>query len=224
MNKGLIEYLKEFSVEKRIARFEDVLENRTRKFTVALENIYQPHNTSAVLRSCDCFGIQDVHIIENDHEYEVNPDIALGSAQWLTVNRYNKTGNNTVECINNLKSQGYKVYGTTPHTNDQLISEIPADQKTALVFGTEQHGLSDIAMENVDGYVKIPMYGFTESFNISVSVALCLHEYSERMRKVEGYSWKITEEEKDELMVKWLCNSIKSSELLVKEYKKSILK
>ena len=138
--------------------FDQIIEERTKYVTVALEDIFQPQNASAVLRTCDVFGIQDVHIIENENEYNVNPQVVHGASKWINLHKYNQKENNTLDCINKLKSNGYKVYGTTPHTEDTLIQNIPLDNKVALMFGTELTGLSDIAMENVDGFVKIPMY------------------------------------------------------------------
>ena len=91
----LFEYLTGFLTEHRKSLFSQIIENRTRYLTVVLEDIYQPQNASAVLRTCDCFGIQDVHIIENKNEYRISPDVALGSSQWLNINRHNKKDLNT---------------------------------------------------------------------------------------------------------------------------------
>jgi tRNA (guanosine-2'-O-)-methyltransferase len=168
----LLEYLYGFMSENKRELFDKVIADRTRHVTVALEDIFQPQNASAVLRTCDVFGIQDVHIIENENEYNVNPRVVHGASKWIDLHKYSEKENNTLDCINKLKAKGYKVYGTTPHTNDSLIQDIPLDNKVALMFGTEMTGLSDIAMDNVDGFVKIPMYGFTESLNISVSASL----------------------------------------------------
>ena len=154
MNEDLYTFLTKFVTEQKVALFDRILENRTRYITVILEDIYQSQNASAVLRSCDTFGIQDVHIIENNHKYNVNKDIALGSAQWLELKKYNKTENNTLECINNLKSKGYKIIATSPHKNDFSLPSYPLTDKTALIFGSELPGLSKIAMENADGYLK----------------------------------------------------------------------
>ena len=213
----LLDYLKEFATPARIQRFEDVIAHRTRHITVVLENIYQPHNASAVLRSCDCFGVQDVHIIENSNPYQVNDEIALGSEKWLSIYHYNKEKNNTLTCIEHLKNNGYKIAATTPHKNDFLISEIPIEEKTAFVFGTEITGISKEVEESADYFVKIPMFGFTESFNISVSAALVMYELSKRLYLSE-ISWQLTEEEKENILIEWFKNSIKSSEQLIKKF------
>ena len=217
-NKALLNHLLEFITENRKELFNSVISERTKHLTVVLEDIFQPQNASAVLRSCDVFGIQDVHVIENENEYNVNPRVVHGASKWINLHKYNKEKNNTVDCINQLKAKGYKVYGTTPHTNDTLIENLPIESKTALMFGTEMTGLSDLAMQNVDGFVKIPMYGFTESLNISVSASICLYEISKRL-KVSNINWQLTEEEQTDQLIDWAMKTIKSSELIVKEFK-----
>ena len=193
--KLLLSYLQEFITPNKKNKFEELILHRTRHLTIVLEDIYQPHNASAVLRSCDCFGIQDVHIIENMNKYEVNPDVALGSSKWLNLIKYNEKENNTESCLKKLKSEGYRVIATTPHENDFIPETLPLGEKTALVFGTELAGLSQVAIDLADGFVRIPMYGFTESFNISVSAALLLFALTERMRKSD-INWALTEAEK----------------------------
>tara|TARA_B110000459_G_scaffold38332_1_gene41266 strand:+ start:1519 stop:2139 length:621 start_codon:yes stop_codon:yes gene_type:complete len=203
--------------------FEKVIANRTKHVTVALENIFQPQNASAVLRTADIFGIQDVHIIENDNEYNVNPRVVHGASKWINLHKYNEKENNTLDCINKLKADGYKVYGTTPHTDDCLIQDIPLDNKVALMFGTELTGLSDIAMKNVDGFVKIPMYGFTESLNISVSASICLYELSKRL-KISDINWQLSEDDKLDQLIVWAKKVIKDGTLIEKQYLEKLAK
>ena len=141
MSKELVEYLSGFATENRLKRFEEVLAHRSRHLTVVLEDIYQPHNAAAVLRSCDCFGIQDVHIIENQNKFEANPDVELGSAKWITMHKYSKGHSTslgvTEGCIASLKKNGYKIVVTSPHKNDCSIEKLDITHKTALFFGTE---------------------------------------------------------------------------------------
>lgn len=214
----LIQYLRQFATEDRWQRINKVIDKRTRYLSVILEDIYQPHNASAVLRSCDCFGIQDVHIIENKNEFDPNEGITIGADQWITLQSYNQTGqNNTEHCYRQLKEKGYQIIATTPHENDVTINEVSIDQKTALVFGAELTGLSDYALEHADGYAKIPMVGFSESFNISVSAALCLYDLSTRLRKKRD-DWALKESEKLDLQFDWLKKSVRAPEKLIKRY------
>jgi len=213
----LRDYLFEFISENKKELFKKIIEDRTRHLTVVLEDIYQPHNASAVLRSCDLFGVQDVHIIENSNEYTLSEQVAMGSSKWLTLKKYNEQKENTLACFDALRKEGYRIVATTPHTKDVMLVDLPLDQKTALVFGTELTGLSDVAIENADAYVKIPMYGFTESFNISVSAALSLYQLTENLRKSD-INWQLSEEEKIDIQIAWAMNVIKKSELIVEAF------
>ncbi len=217
-DNGLIGYLSSVITEVRFAQIQHVLNNRTRYLTVVLEDIYQSQNASAVLRTCDCFGIQDVHIIENRNEYNINPDVVQGASKWLSLNYYNKRDHNTLDAINKLKADGYRIVATTPHTNDVNLEEFDISAgKTALVFGTEQTGISDVVRENADEFLKIPMYGFTESFNISVSAAIVLHHLVYSLNQ-SGVNWNLSKEESDKILLNWLRITVKKSELVEKRF------
>lgn len=215
--KALADFFSQFVLPARLKRMEDVLEKRTRHFTVVLEDIYQPQNASAVIRTCECFGVQDLHVIENKNHFELNPDVVVGSNKWIDVMHYRHKKNNTEWCFNQLKRQGYSVLCTSPHENDINLEEIDINKKTALVFGTELHGISETAMKMADGFVKIPMHGFTESFNISVSAALSVYNVIQRLHASE-VNWKMSEEEKLQTKIKWLRGVIKKHELLELEF------
>lgn len=215
----LYSYLSEFISENKKNKFEEIILQRTRYVTVVLEDIFQPHNASAVLRSCDIFGIQDVHIIENQNKYEINPDVALGSTKWLSLYKYNKEESNTEDCLRKLKNSGYRIIATTPHKNDETPEGLPLDKKIALVFGTEMEGLTPVVLEMADGFVKIPMYGFTESLNISVSAALLVRSLTERLRHSE-IPWQLTEQESLDIRIAWARNVLKKSAIVEKEFLK----
>lgn len=217
--KALIEYLSQFATTRRVQLFRNVAANRTRYITPVLENIYQPQNASAVLRTCDCLGIQDVHIIEETNRYKLNPDVELGSAQWLNLIRYNSPeGKNTEAAINNLKTSGYRIVATTPHAKDVSLDDLDLSRgKVAILFGTELKGLSQQALDLSEEFVRIPMSGFTESFNISVSAAIIAYSLMRDLRN-SSLSWRLPEEEQDQLILDWLRKSIKDSELLEKKY------
>ena len=217
-SEKLIEYLSQFVTPNRLALFDDVIRYRTRYLTVVLEDIYQSQNASAVVRTCDCLGIQDIHIIENKNSYTINPDVALGSTKWVNLNRFNDTGNNTLKAINVLRNKGYRIVATSSHTKDNELHNFDLTKgKVALLFGTEQDGLSETALGNIDESLKINMYGFTESFNISVSAAIILHHLSEQLRKSD-LDWRLTKKENVEIKLRWLKNTVKHSELLEKDF------
>jgi len=218
--QALLNHLLKFITVKRNSLFDKVLSKRTRHITVVLEDIYQSQNASAVLRSCDITGIQDVHIIENNYEYAVNPDVALGSFKWLNLIKYSEHNTNTIAAFNKLRSEGYRIVATTPHKNDQTLEDIPLDKKVALVFGTELTGLSTTAIENADEYLNIPMFGFTESFNISVSAALILYNLTNKLRN-SAIEWHLTEEEKLDIKIEWAKRTIDRSDVMVRHFLKS---
>ena len=193
-DKALYCFLSQFTTEERKKRFEEVLSYRTRHITIVLEDIYQPHNASAVLRSCDLTGIQDIHIIENKWVYDINPDIVVGSNKWLDLKKYNVDDFNTPEAFEHLHERGYQIVATCPHRDDYTHETLPLDKPVALVFGTEKTGLTDYAIEHADMYVRLPMVGFTESFNISVSAALLMFTLTQRLHKSVDVEWHLTED------------------------------
>jgi tRNA (guanosine-2'-O-)-methyltransferase len=212
-----LQYIAALITPERFAKMQDVVDKRTRHLSVVIEDIYQSHNASAVLRSCECFGLCDVHIIENRNTYEVNPDIALGASKWLNLHRYNQSTDNTTDCIQKLKKDGFRVVATGPHKNDCYLHELDITQKTALLFGNELDGLSQQALQLADAYVKIPMVGFTESLNISVSVAVSISQLSERLRNSNTH-WQLSENERTEMLIQWVKNTIRFPEKVEKEY------
>lgn len=214
--KGLFDFLSPYVSDHKKALIDEVLNKRTRQITVVLENIYHSHNASAVVRSCDCFGVQDVHVIEGHNEYRINPYVVQGSAKWISVYKYPLVESKK-SAFSELKQKGYKLVGTSPNPSYSSITELPIHEKIALVFGTEETGISDYAIEQMDDFVHIPMYGFTESFNISVSAAICLFDLTEKMRE-EKFNWQLSENEKDDLRLEWYKKVIARSDILVREY------
>ena len=212
LRKKLISYLSSFVTEERVELFQTKIKERSRHLTVVLEDVFQSRNISAAMRSADCFGLQDVHIIENKNKFISDKTVSLGAGEWLNIIQHNKTKQNTQLCIENLKKQGYQIIATTPHNSDITLNEVDIENnKIAILFGTELTGLSNEALSLADKKMKIEMHGFTESLNISVSAAICCQNLSNKMRKSD-VNWKIKENEADEVILNWLRNTIKSSE------------
>ena len=209
INTKLLTYLEGFVTDKRKNLFRNILQDRTRHFTVVLEDIYQQHNASAVIRSCDIFGIQDIHVIENKYKSKVSKNIAKGSQKWLSFHNYKEDTNNTLECLNTLKSKGYQIIATSPHNNSSILHDFDISKKSAFVFGVEKAGVSDDVMKNADGFLKIPMVGFTESLNISVAAAIILENFTFKLRNT-SVDWKLTKEEQDILYGNWIEKTIKN--------------
>ncbi|TAI49130.1 TrmH family RNA methyltransferase [Flagellimonas allohymeniacidonis] len=209
----LLTYLEGFLTEERKHRFLEVLSLRTRFLSVAIEDVFQLHNTSAVLRSCDAFGVQDVHVIEDRFGKRLDKNIAMGAEQWVDVNRYGTT----TECIDHLRENDYQIIATTPHDDSCLLSDFKLDSKTVLFFGTEKEGLSDEVLKKADGYLKIPMVGFSESLNISVSAAIILQKLTQQLRNSD-LDWQLSDIEILEKRLDWTKKSIKNVEGIISRY------
>lgn len=221
IERQLLDHLLTFVTENKKVKMEKALDSRTRHLSIVVEDVYQPHNASAVIRSCDCFGIQDLHIIENRNKYKLNPDVSLGSSKWVDIIRHNQNENNTLACIKKLKADGYKIIATTPHIKETPLEQYDISVKTALILGNELEGLSQEAISHADGYMTIPMVGFTESLNISVTAAICMHYLTLRLHQSE-VNWKLTEEEKTEIQLRWVKGIVNRSELIADEFYKSL--
>jgi tRNA (guanosine-2'-O-)-methyltransferase len=215
--KALTQYLEGFVSERRLGRLKEVLEERTNHLTLVLEDVYQTHNFSAVLRSADIFGIQSINFIENRNKYKISEDVSMGSTQWLTLNRFQHHENNTLACLTDLKAKGYKIVATSLHKNSVSLQELDISKPAALVFGTELTGISKDVEDMADEFVKLPMYGFTESFNISVCAALVMYELRQKLQK-EVPDYGLNEAEKEDIYIDWLKASIRKHDLIIKEF------
>jgi tRNA (guanosine-2'-O-)-methyltransferase len=214
----LVDFLSGFVSERRLALINQVLDNRMRYVTVVLEDIFQPQNASAVLRTCECLGIQDIHIIENKNAYRYSRSVAMGAGKWLQLHKYNNLKNNSLEAIKQLKSNNYRIVATVPGENCTTLHEFDVSKgKFAIILGSELDGISDEMRQNADEMLTIPMFGFTESFNLSVSTAIILTHVINKLRNSE-IEWHLTSDEKLCLKLEWLKGSIKKSELLVKKF------
>lgn len=220
MDQLLIQYLSQFVMPERLDLFSKILSFRTNYLTVVLEDMYQTHNASAAVRTADCFGIQNVHVIENKNTFNFNPDVVRGASNWVTVKRYNDTEMNTPQALQQLRKEGYRIVVATPHGHDVNLEDFDLEKgKAAIVFGCERPGLTEFAKREADEFMKIPMVGFTESLNVSVSVAVTLHHLTHQLRNHSTIDWKLTDEEKQKVMLDWLRMSIKRVDLLEDKFK-----
>ena len=211
----LLSYLETYITPERLKRFNDVLSKRTNYITVAIEDVFQMHNASAVIRSCDVFGIQKAHIIEDRFGQRLDKNIAMGAQKWVDIERYNTVKS----CISRLRGDGYKIIATTPNTDSTLLEDFKLEDKVALFFGTEKEGLSPEVLEQADGTLKIPMSGFSESLNISVSAAIILYNLTLQLKRSKLH-WPLTEGEVLEKRLDWAKKSIKSIDEIIERYRK----
>lgn len=214
----LIAYLRSFKWDERLHTYDKVLSRRTRYLTVLMENMDHPHNVSAVLRSCECFGIQNVHLVDDTDRYGVNKKVAMGSSKWLELTKYSHYKNNTEEALKQLRSMGYRLVATTPAQSAVSINEFDILKgKTAFVFGTELTGISSTVIEQADEFISIPTVGFTESLNLSVSVSIILHHMTNRLYQ-SGIVYGLSTEEKEIVMLDWLRKTIPKVHLIEKRF------
>lgn len=195
--------------------FDRIAAERTRHLAIILENIYQEHNASAVMRSCESFGIQELHVIESGNEYKPQRDIARGAGRWIELYNYAESAEPLLPCLDHLENRGFAIAALTPEAT-LSIHDLPLDRPVALLFGTEWKGISDTARQHADYLVNIPMYGFTESFNVSVSVALSLQVLRRRL-EVEREGWKLTEDQQTQLKLDWCAEIMKNGEKVREE-------
>ena len=215
MNQELLTYLEHFITEERKERFLQVISARTNHFTVAMEDVFQMHNTSAVVRTCEVFGVQQAHSIEGRFGKRLDAKIAMGAQKWVDVFRYN----DTQSCIDALRAQGYQIVATTPHKDAYFLNDFDISKKSAFFFGTEKEGLSEQVLSQADTYLKIPMVGFTESLNISVAVAIVLQQLTDKLRRSQ-VAWQLTDEERLSTLINWTKKSIRNVKDVLKRYEK----
>ena len=214
----LIEHLSQFITSERLDLFQEKLKERSNRVTLVLEDVFQSRNISAAMRSADCFGIQNIHIIENKNNFSKDETVSLGAGKWINIIRHNSEENNTLNCLKKLKEEGYQIIATSPHNTDISLEEVDVkNNKIAILLGTELSGLSEEALTFADKRMKINMYGFTESLNISVSAAICCQSVSSKMRE-ESTNWEVTEEEKTDILLNWIRNSIKSGKQIEQKF------
>ena len=213
MNQELLTYLEHFITEERKERFLQVINARTNHFTVAMEDVFQMHNTSAVVRTCEVFGVQQAHSIEGRFGKRLDAKIAMGAQKWVDVFRYN----DTQSCIDALRAQGYQIVATTPHKDAYFLNDFDISKKSAFFFGTEKEGLSEQVLSQADTYLKIPMVGFTESLNISVAVAIVLQQLTDKLRRNQ-VAWQLTDEERLSTLINWTKKSIRNVKDVLKRY------
>ena len=206
-------FLENILTDNRKEKFLKVLANRTKHFTIAVEDVFQMHNTSAVMRSCEVFGIQELNIIEQRYGKRIDKEIAMGAQKWVDINQFDSITN----CVSTLKNQGYQIIATTPHENDCLLEDFDITKPSALFFGTERDGLSEEILQKADGFLKIPMVGFTESLNISVSAAIIIQNLTNRLRSSD-IKWQLSDEEILEKRLAWAKSSIKDIKRIEARY------
>lgn len=211
----IISILSPYVSEHKQALLDEVSQRRTRHLTLVFEDIERPHNISAVLRTAECMGIQDVHFIRNRNDYKLNPGISKGAAKWLTLHHHRDalTGRENLEnAFAQLRADNYRILATSLDESAVSIHDVQPDQPTAIVFGTEDRGISAEAAQMADGLVHIPMPGFTQSLNLSVSAAIIITLLMNHRKP----DWFISGKERQALLAEWYQRSVYASDKILK--------
>jgi len=202
--------------DDRISLLKEVLDQRTRYLTVVLDDIYYPQNASAILRTSECLGIQDLYAIEDKNKLKVNSDVVKGASKWINLRRYNEQDGRN-ECIEGLKQQDYKIVAMTISEDCIPLEQLPIDKKLALCFGCEETGLHKDIENKADYKVQIPITGFTQSYNVSVSAGISLYYLINRIKE-SRHNWQLNQEEKEKLLIDWLSKSTPTGNSLLEKY------
>ncbi|NJL01093.1 MAG: RNA methyltransferase [Spirulinaceae cyanobacterium SM2_1_0] len=203
---ALVNHLSQFVTATRLTKMAAVLQRRTRRLTVVLDDLHKPYNASAVLRSCEAFGVQDVYAIETTNPFEPSKTVSRGAERWLTIYPYP----DTTAGLAALRDRGYQLVAMSPHADSLTLDQLPLAEKLAIAFGSERRGLSESLNQQADLHARIPMAGFTESFNLSVSVAICLYELTQRLR-ASDVDWGLSAQEQLAVKLEWLRRALRSS-------------
>lgn len=221
-NELRLAYMSTFLTEERKELFNKIADSRTNYITVAVEDVQKDHNSNAIIRSCDCFGVQTLHVINYQKSNKLANSIAKGAELWVDVEYHQSDeGDASLEAINALRAKGYKIVATTPHTNDCELPDFVLDEPIALFFGTEYEGLSQTVMDHADVFLKIPLHGFTESLNVSVSTAIILNDLTTRLQKSGGDFWKLSKEEMIKMKLNWCMTSIRRSDRILQLFEQN---
>ncbi|GGI99127.1 hypothetical protein GCM10010885_05770 [Alicyclobacillus cellulosilyticus] len=198
-------WLVEMFRPERVMRMVEVLRHRTRYISVLLEAVDDGHNQAAVLRSADAFGVQNVTVVAGQQPFAPNKKVTQGAHKWLTI----RQEPSIATAVQHLKAQGYRICATYLGEGAVPIDEMDLSQPTVLVFGNEHRGISEAAANLADGKFFIPMYGFVQSFNISVAAALALHDATRRARQTAGDRYFLTPAERRSVFLQWVMRNLR---------------
>jgi tRNA (guanosine-2'-O-)-methyltransferase len=207
----------------KVGMFERIAPQRSRHLVVGLENIQQDHNASAIMRSMDCLGFQELHLIEKNNSYQFQRDIALGAARWLDVVQHQEGPEPVLDAIAQLKNKGYRIVATSPHHKAVTPQTIDISRPIALFFGAEKHGISEELLHNADELLHIPMHGFTESFNLSVSAAMVLSALRTRLEASE-VDWLLPKAAQTMLKIEWCERILNGGPQLAQKFREEFKK
>ena len=176
-----------------------VVQNRTRHFCMVLEDLFDPHNISAVIRTAEVFGLEDVHVIEEVNPYKVNKSILKGSIKWMNIYLHKKR----MACMEKKRKKGYRIAVASTNTNNSVL-DLDLSQPTAFYLGSEFTGNHPDTLAAADCEFKLPQYGITESMNVSVAGGVLMCYLDHFMQQKGRQNFTLSPKERDELLLEWL--------------------
>jgi tRNA (guanosine-2'-O-)-methyltransferase len=202
----VVDTLRPILTDDRAERIEEVLDQRLTSVTVVLENLYDPHNGAAAIRSIEGLGLTSMHVIEGTGTFRNSPEVTIGCDKWIAIHRHASVA----ACAATIRAAGVRMVALVPGA-PQDVDHLPVDAPLALVFGNEHEGLTEEALSACDERVALPMHGFTRSYNLSVSVALATARVAERRRTWLGRAGDLGDEERAFLRARWYALSIRAA-------------
>lgn len=192
---------------ERIARIDSVLDARLASLTAAVEDTYDPHNAAATIRTSEALGLQELHVIEPGERFSAVKGVTRGAHRWIELHRW--PGAEVAAA--GLKARGFRVYATLPDARAVSIEDVDVSTPVAVIFGNEHEGVSPAAIAACDGTLTVPMFGFTESYNLSVTVGLAMSRLAARRRAHLGAQGDLDPERRARLRARWFALRIRAA-------------
>lgn len=212
-HQEIFEYLKQFLTEERLQKIEHFAEESSDFVLPVLEDVYQFRNAAAIVRSVEACGFHKVIALEEENVFDPNLRVTKGADTWVEVEKMPAT----LQSLEDIKSRGYKILAVSPEKHASMLPDYRVTEPIALVFGNELEGVSEEILDFADQTLAIPMYGFTKSFNVSVAAAICMYELKQKLLK-SGIDYKLSEDQKWKMKIRWAVNSIRSGEEIYTKY------
>jgi tRNA (guanosine-2'-O-)-methyltransferase len=207
--------LEPFLLKGRIDRLKQIVARRTRSLTVVLDGTHDPHNLSAVVRSCEGFGLLDLWVVETHARFRTNSRVAQGAEKWLDIHRYD----DPAACTRELVNRGFELWVADAEFAGADVAGLPWEKKIALVFGNEHEGVSPVVDRAATGRFSIPMHGFSQSLNVSVAAGISLAiGVRERERRL-GRIGDLSDAEQSELIAEWERRSVRCADKILAHLK-----
>ena len=212
-NQKIFQHLQQFLTDERLEKINHFAPESSDFVLPVIEDVFQFRNAAAIVRSVEACGFHKIIAMESEHEFNPNLRVTKGAETWVEVEKLP----HNLDSLREIKNRGYKILAVSPENNATMLSDYDLKEPVALVFGTEAAGVSEEILDFADETLAIPMYGFTQSFNVSVAAAICVYELRQKLLR-SNLDYKLSAEKLWEMKVRWAMNSIKSGEQILAKY------